>query len=112
MHEKCYEIFDFIVHYKKREDGNSPTIRDIRDGLNISSTSVVTYHLGVLEKRGLLRRDGHNISVVGGWWIVNPFVLLKLRVKRGFCQYYQSSMLVANTRSLLDVIRAKMESIL
>ncbi len=38
-----------------------PTIREIQDGLDISSTSVVDYNLNVLEQRNLLRRN-RNIS--------------------------------------------------
>lgn len=34
-----------------------PTVRDIQNGLNISSTSVVEHHLRTLEREGLLRRD-------------------------------------------------------
>ncbi|MCO5177075.1 MAG: transcriptional repressor LexA [Thermomicrobiales bacterium] len=45
-----------------------PTIREIQEGLNISSTSVVDYNLKVLEQRNLLRRNRHisrGIEVVG-----------------------------------------------
>lgn len=45
-----------------------PTIREIQDGLSISSTSVVDYNLKVLEQRNLLRRNRHisrGIEVVG-----------------------------------------------
>jgi repressor LexA len=38
-----------------------PTIREIQDGLGISSTSVVDYNLNVLEQRNLIHRN-RNIS--------------------------------------------------
>lgn len=38
-----------------------PTIREIQEGLGISSTSVVDYNLNVLEQRGEIRRN-RNIS--------------------------------------------------
>ena len=39
------------------ERGYPPTVRDIQGGCGISSTSVVDYHLKVLEKEGHIRRD-------------------------------------------------------
>jgi len=39
------------------EHGYAPTIREILRGLGISSTSVVQYHLNVLERDGQIHRD-------------------------------------------------------
>jgi repressor LexA len=39
------------------ERGYAPTIREILRGLKISSTSVIQYHLNVLEREGHIRRD-------------------------------------------------------
>lgn len=39
------------------EHGYAPTIREILRGLRLSSTSVVQYHLNVLEREGHIRRD-------------------------------------------------------
>jgi len=39
------------------EHGYSPTIREIRDSLLVSSTSVVAYRLQKLEARGLLYHE-------------------------------------------------------
>jgi repressor LexA len=52
------QVLDFIRGFID-EHGYPPTIRDIQKGCGISSTSVVDYNLKVLEKRGLLDRDGH-----------------------------------------------------
>jgi SOS-response transcriptional repressor LexA len=64
-------IFDFIVAYKKEHDGNSPTSREIMDATYVSSTSVVHYHLYVLERDGKIiqnRRTSRSIEIVGGTW--------------------------------------------
>lgn len=64
-------IFEFIVDYKRAHDGNSPTSREIVEGAGISSTSVVHYHLGALEREGKIRlgdSKSRRIEVVGGEW--------------------------------------------
>lgn len=65
-------LYQYIVNYKRRFDGNSPTRREICEDCGISSTSVATYKLHQLEAAGLIKlaagRAGH-ISVVGGEWI-------------------------------------------
>ena len=48
-------IIDFI-HRFLVDNGYPPTVRDIQSGCGISSTSVVDYHLRVLEKEGYIRR--------------------------------------------------------
>lgn len=54
------EIRGRILEYIRRffdERGYAPTVRDILRGCNISSTSLVQYHLNVLEKEKQIRRD-------------------------------------------------------
>ena len=53
---KRQQIVDFILQFME-DRGYPPTVRDIQSGCGISSTSVVDYHLKVLEKEGHLRRD-------------------------------------------------------
>ncbi len=53
---KRQQIVDFILRFTE-DKGYPPTVRDIQSGCGISSTSVVDYHLKVLEKEGHLRRD-------------------------------------------------------
>jgi len=53
---KRQQIVDFILQFME-ERGYPPTVRDIQSGCGISSTSVVDYHLKVLEKEGHIRRD-------------------------------------------------------
>ena len=45
-------IRDFTAEY-----GYPPTIRQIGEAVGISSTSVVSYNLGVLQRKGYLTRD-------------------------------------------------------
>ena len=50
-------ILDFITEYR-RVHGVSPVVREIRDVLGLSSTSVVHYNVGKLIEEGKLRRAG------------------------------------------------------
>jgi len=49
-------ILTFIRHFLDRR-GYAPTVRDIARGCNISTPSVVQYHLNMLEEQGFIRRD-------------------------------------------------------
>ncbi len=53
---KQQSILRFIRDFIRDKD-YPPSIRDIQDGCNISSTSVVDYNLKALERQGYLRRD-------------------------------------------------------
>jgi repressor LexA len=53
-------ILDFIERFTD-ERSYPPTIREIQEGLGISSTSVVDYNLNVLEQHNVIRRN-RNIS--------------------------------------------------
>lgn len=65
------EIRERILEYIRHsfdEKGYAPTVRDIMRGCNISSTSLVQYHLNVLEKEGQIHRDPEvfrSIQLVG-----------------------------------------------
>ena len=49
-------ILNFIGRFLDRR-GYAPTVRDIARGCNISTPSVVQYHLNMLEEQGFIRRD-------------------------------------------------------
>lgn len=67
--ETTDRVFNFIVAYKANNDGNRPTMRRIRDALDIGSESTVHYHIQQLIKTGRLKRDiDGKIMVVGGKW--------------------------------------------
>ena len=55
LSEKQILIINFIENYFN-ENGISPTIEDVRSGCNLSSKSVVSYNLNILEENGLLDR--------------------------------------------------------
>lgn len=50
------EILEFVRRYM-HEHAYPPTVREIGDGVGISSTSVVDYNLKALSRRGFIRRD-------------------------------------------------------
>ncbi|HEY9152548.1 MAG TPA: transcriptional repressor LexA [Anaerolineales bacterium] len=70
--ERHQKILDFIQEYQRKYK-HPPSIREIGEGCDISSTSVVNYYLDQLEKNGYIERDrkisrglrvtGANISV-------------------------------------------------
>lgn len=77
--ERRDRILAFVIDYKLSHDGNSPTIREICDGLGDSSlsTSVVNFHLDALARAGKILRPARGyqrraIEVVGGQWFYEP----------------------------------------
>lgn len=56
LSEKQQLILEFLESFIAEHD-YPPSIRDIQNGCNISSTSVVDYNLKRLEEKGLIRRD-------------------------------------------------------
>ena len=65
-------VLNFTIKYKVALDGNSPSFKDIQDGCNLSSRSVVSYHIDKLIEAGLLIKEAgqRQLIVVGGEW--NP----------------------------------------
>lgn len=58
------KICQFIAQFS-HEHGFAPTIREIQSSLDISSTSVVHYHLRALARAGrLTRKDGFSRTIV------------------------------------------------
>ena len=56
LSQKRQDILDFIGNFLA-EKGYPPSVREIARGCHISSTSVVEYHLNILQKGGYIRRD-------------------------------------------------------
>lgn len=52
--DRTRRVLDFLTRAK--EAGESPTVREIKSGTGISSSSVVEYHLGKLEGIGFIER--------------------------------------------------------
>jgi repressor LexA len=63
MNDTSRDILKFIVDYEK-EKGYTPVIREIRDGCDISSTSVVAYHLGKLEASGIITKEENKARTI------------------------------------------------
>lgn len=65
--ESRKKIYDFLVQFITK-NGYSPSIREICDGVGVSSTQTVYRHLCKLEKEGKIKtQEGkpRTISVVG-----------------------------------------------
>jgi len=56
--ERCASIVNYTAQFQK-ENGYSPSIRQIGNGTGIGSTSLVTYYLDILEDHGIIKRDLH-----------------------------------------------------
>lgn len=66
-------VYTFIVNYKIKHQGQSPTIREIADGCGISTTSMVVNILDRLEGAGKIKRPDfgltRGINIPGSKWI-------------------------------------------
>lgn len=61
------DMLDFIIQFMT-EHGYSPSIREIKDGVYIGSTSSIYQHLRVLERQGKITMEPgqpRTIAVVG-----------------------------------------------
>jgi len=68
LSERQKGILKFIADFMRRH-GYPPTIREIGAKVGISSTSVVNYNLGILEREGYIERDreiSRGIRLPGG----------------------------------------------
>lgn len=70
-----YAIYDFIVWYKSTYDGNSPSLVEIAEAVELKSKSNVHGHLRTLVDEGLLYTHediepltARCIMVTGGEW--------------------------------------------
>lgn len=58
MGERHKLILSFLAEFQA-ENGYPPTIRQIGESINVSSTSLVDYYLRQLEEMGYISRDNH-----------------------------------------------------
>jgi len=56
MSNKETEILEFI-NFTLKNDGYSPSVREICEAVGLKSTSTVQYHLNKLEKRGVINKS-------------------------------------------------------
>ena len=69
--ERCTLLYATISAYKRAHDGCSPTFPELITMTDISTKSLISYHLAHLEKDGLIRRPAYlsrSIEVVGAEW--------------------------------------------
>ena len=63
MSNKAQEILEFI-NFTLKNDGYSPSVREICEAVSLKSTSTVQYHLNKLEKKGVINKsDGKSRSL-------------------------------------------------
>ena len=63
MSNKEQEILEFI-NFTLKNDGYSPSVREICEAVNLKSTSTVQYHLKKLEKKGVIvKSEGKSRSL-------------------------------------------------
>lgn len=70
-HASEERVFNAICDYKRLNDGNSPSVRELQSFLDFSSTSVVQYYIVRLISSGrirLHRGSTRGINVAGGQW--------------------------------------------
>ena len=53
--KKQASFFDFLKEYFQ-ERGYPPTVREIMDGMGLSSTNIVRKYLGILERKGYIKK--------------------------------------------------------
>ena len=61
-------MYEFIVEYKTEHDGNSPTYREILDGMGIYSLNTVHMYIHGMIDAGLLEVIDRKLCVKGGAW--------------------------------------------
>jgi len=72
---KKIAIYDYLIRFKRENDGLSPSIREIMDACDISSTSVVIYYLRDMQKAGQITMRGkRGIAIIGGVWMLKSEV--------------------------------------
>jgi len=60
---KQKRIIEFVALFRE-EHGFPPTIREITRGAEISSTSMVSYHLTLLVEKGFLTKDPNSARTI------------------------------------------------
>ena len=55
--DKRERILEYIIQFT-RENGYSPSVREICEGVGLASTATVHYHLNALRQEGSINMDG------------------------------------------------------
>lgn len=93
LSSESIRVFDFIIAFKKENDGVAPALAEIRDACGISSKSVAKTRVAELENAGFVVRikcgekySARGIKVIGGEWTYKEPIrstLLRARVETG-----------------------------
>lgn len=83
LSERQEKILKFIEDYWRLHQ-RAPTIREIQEGLKLSSTSVVNHHLEALVRKGYIERD-HGIS--RGIKVIGARLARVANIRIPFCGY-------------------------
>ncbi len=63
------DVFWFIVEWKRKHDGNTPTLRQIALGCGMKAVSQAFDTVARLERTGRVRKCGRGlVEIVGGDW--------------------------------------------
>lgn len=70
LNPRAKALYVAICQYKRANDGIAPSLRELSETCQISSTSVIKYHLRRLERAGLIEMGSgaRSIRVTGGRW--------------------------------------------
>lgn len=76
------EIYDFIVHYKLKHNGLSPSVREIAKFVGRGSIGNVSYHLKVLQIEGrIVQHEKRGYMIPGSMWLPAESVNALIRLK-------------------------------
>ncbi len=70
--DKQRETLEFLRDYERRT-GQAPTIKELREGLGLSSLRSVTQRLEALERKGFIKRDPFRHRSITVLDHINPF---------------------------------------
>jgi len=87
LSKRQQDILEFVSEYW-RQHRRPPTVREIKEGLGLSSTSVVNHHLEALARKGYIERDhgvSRGVKVVGADY--RRFLAEEINVQVPFCGY-------------------------
>ena len=65
-------LFEFIISYKESHDGNSPTYREMVDGIGVHSTNTIFQYIRKMEKYGLIKMVDGKMCLTEGKWSYDP----------------------------------------
>ena len=66
MKPRTKQLLSFIIQYKLENWGDSPSTREMKDFLGVSTTSVVHYHLSKLYESGdLIQGPPNKARMIG-----------------------------------------------